>query len=97
MKNLTDFRKTVETGVDPRLDLVVCSRRSDSVARAKNMATEKKPEKTRSPSFFSRFFRSLYFAPALHYLNAWNRLVTTGISQRERGGGWNSEICFLRW
>jgi len=50
--------------------LIACSRRSDSGARAKTKASERAGKNV----FFS-LFRSLYFSLALHYLNAWNRLV----------------------
>ena len=68
---------------------LACSRRSDSGARAKTKASEragKNEGRLGLPSLFSRsfagsplvffpLFRSLYFSLALHYLNAWNRLV----------------------
>ena len=55
---------------------LACSRRSDSGARAKKKASEKAGKKRgeTAPRFFP-LFRSLYFSLALHYLNAWNRLV----------------------
>ena len=65
------------------LSSLACSRRSDSGARAKNIASEragknegklgKRTREPASPRFFL-LFRSLYFSLALHYLNAWNRL-----------------------
>ena len=33
MKTLTDFRKTVETGVDPRLKVIACSKNTYIVKR----------------------------------------------------------------
>ena len=52
---------------------VACSRRSDSGARSSERAGKKRGE-TVSPRFFP-LFRSLSFSLALHYLNAWNRLL----------------------
>ena len=63
----------------PKLLLsLACSRRSDSGARAKNIASERAGKnevrlgkRTREPAS-PRFFPALSLA--LHYLNAWNRL-----------------------
>ena len=56
---------------------LACSRRSDSEAGAKNIASERAGKKGRlSIPLFFPLFHSLYhqFSLALHYLNAWNRL-----------------------
>ena len=46
------------------------------VERERKMKRAKEREKKRGETFFL-LFRSLYFSLALHYLNAWNRLLVT--------------------
>ena len=45
-----------------------------------------------SPLDFFPLFRSLYFSLALHYLNAWNRLITTQNTEQEVN--YSTAFCF---
>ena len=68
-ENRTNIESTTDTFSHCNTHLIIaCSRRSDSGARAKT----KLPQ---SPLVFFPLFRSLYISLALHYLNAWNRLI----------------------
>ena len=68
--------------------------------RERKIKREKKRGETRgedevSPRFFP-LFRSLYFSFALHYLNAWNRLMAcskNGLKKISKFGQNNDPFC----
>ena len=84
MKNLTDFRKTVGTGVDPSL---ACSRLRNSGESEKSFKNKKTRAPPPLPSRARLIFALLSFNTSpLYYLRAWHRLIrSTPVSRAWNG------------